>query len=496
MKILLFALAVMTSSALAGPKVSLQEIVGYAAAKSNQAQMIQAAKINEKVSLLRSEAALNTKLESKLSILNDRTESAGGAFSPEKISASSLSVGATKMLATGTVFGAEISYKDTNTEYPPATGPISFTPDGKYKETTTSVFARQKLLKNAFGQSTRSQLSSAESKRQAVEPGIEGKLEDYIQGLIMQFYNVKLIQTNYRAANDRLKRQERLLKVTKIQQRRGTAEESDVLQLESAVIESKENIADIKNQLANLWRQLITSLGLPDTYLTMDPTNVDLVGENRVTAMHNHCRNGKMSPSSETKALQLQLKSLEERMRGIKSNAKPDLFVEARLSANGIDDDAGETFGESLSADHPQLTFAIGLDWSLGHYPEKADYLDALSQKAQLQANLDQVTLDAKVERINNCAKLDRDSEKVKNLQIALTKQRRRNKLEERRFELGQVPLINVIQAGNDITATEVNLQNAEISLQIAAWDVVKANGSLITYVKESVNAIAVKGNK
>lgn len=236
------------------------------------------------------------------------------------------------------------------------------------------------------------------------------------------------------------------------------------------------------------------SLGLPDTYLAMDPTTVRLTSKDRVQEMRTNCKTGKPRDTRAAEAIKLNIKATEESLSSLKSQARPDVYLETRLAANGVDNDSGKSFSESLSLDHPQWSFAVGLEWPIGFDAEKADLLDSLSRKTQLEASLSQTLLDQKVERINACAKLRRESEKVKAFKTAVTKQKKRNQLEERRFELGQVPLLNVIQSGNDITAAEVSLQSAETEVQKSAWNIVKANGTLIDYIENAVKTIAVKG--
>jgi len=69
-------------------------------------------------------------------------------------------------------------------------------------------------------------------------------------------------------------------------------------------------------------------------------------------------------------------------------------------------------------------------------------------------------------------------------LKQALKNQKERAQLEERRFRIGRVPTLTVIQAGDDATEAEINLSQSEIERRLAAWQVKRLAKDLEAYIK------------
>jgi outer membrane protein TolC len=320
-----------------------------------------------------------------------------------------------------------------------------------------------------------------------VEKDVAARIEGFVAGVIEQYYSVWLMQTNYRAAADRYQRNRRLLKVTEVKARRGTAEQSDLLQIKSSVSQSRQQMQDLRKKLQDVWRSLVVAFNLPDRYLGYDVTQVQLVRDSRVEQSQKFCEGNSYSNSNAIEALQTSLEASNFDVEAIKANARPDLFFEARLASNGIDQDFAEPTADAMSYKNPQLSFAIGLDWPIGLSQDKASYLDVFSRQRQLEVSINQLKSNQKVDWLNSCEDLKRLKEKLKSSEQVLSWQKKRNNLEENRFELGQVDLFNVIQSGNDVTTAEVGVKSTLADLDIMAWNVIQLQGSLPDYIKSSL---------
>lgn len=474
--------------------VALSELVAAAALSSSESIKIQTEMISKDANTLRTQAALAPRVTSKISLLNNRNETSGGAFSPERMRKTSIHFGITKMTRTGTVLGSEYNIFDNSTTYPSLSG-AAFTPQGDYKESNFSVFVQQKLLKNSFGTAYRAKEEAAKILADSLSDTVSAKMEAYISSLIQQYYAVWLLQTNYEASEQRLARQQRLLTVTKIKLERGTAEEPDLLQLQSSLEQIKTQMNDIKKGLEDSWRTLVVSLNLPDEYLKVEIEKINLIRETKTKEGEAYCKSGSFPETSQIKSMKGSLDATAKELLAVKNEAKPDLFVEARVLGNGIDNKYSPTAGEALAVKHPQLSVAVGLDWPIGFQTEKAAYLEAFKRQKQAEASLEQLKTNQKIQYVNACADLVRLKTKVLATDQVFKWQKKRNELEEKRFALGQIDLFNVIQAGNDETTAQVNLKSSHSELDLAAWKVLELHGDLPAYIQSAVQKLK-KANK
>lgn len=418
---------------------------------------------------------LGTTLTVAAEVLDNENEPAN-SLSPTSIKTNELSAKLQKKFSTGTSVEAEISHGDSETTF------ISF-PTSEFKTTEARIAVTQNLWNNFFGKRSKKRLQSGEEQSKAVEAKVAAETLDWMDGLRQRLYNAWLAQEQVRAAKENEERKKRLLKITRLQFRRGTSEEPDVLQVERNLTLSQLQKRDAQDGIEQIWRALVLSLKLPIHWLNIDPMHIPLKLDEPIKAARNECQ---MSQDLEQAALQTpeiqqlsaQKKASEYLLSAGKEGLKPSLDFSLGLQANGVDvDDRGETFSETISADHPYLSMNLTLTYPFEKYEQKAQIQRQLSQKKVLEAQIASAQSTFLAEYKNDCALLESWVEKVSLLKEVMRKQKRRNKLEEKRFRLGRGSVLNVIQAGDDATASQSDLNNAEITTRNHAWNVLRKVG-------------------
>lgn len=449
---------------------------GFVAALLVETSDVAALVKNEFVSMdsgkFRFDAAFSGKFDSKLSYFDDRNEPAQ-SISPTRNKVSQLNIGYAKQFTTGTSLRTEFQHQQ---RYPEGLNPM-FLAEGYENDLSLSV--RQALLKNAFGSTTQQREISTTQLREATRHSITDRLQRVAIDGIGLYFQAWLAQWQLRAAEAKLKRQEQLLKVTKINARRGTADPADVMQIEAAVIQSQNGKQDARKKLTDLWNSLILSLKLPRDYLAIDPMLVTLAPGNQQPAAKSACESNFPNHADRIKALELNLKAANLNHAAAESAFRPDVYLEARVSGNGLDKDVDKIWGETFALKHPQTTIAVGIEMPTSFDREKADFLDALKIKKNAEVQISQARTQFEINQDQYCRDVKTLESRITGLKRALSLQIEREKSEQKRFRIGKVDAFAAIRAGNDITDAEIAVRSAEAQLQITAWNLLYETGKL-----------------
>lgn len=438
--------------------------------------------INIDSSKLKFDAAFSGKIDSKISYFDDRNEPAQ-SISPTRNKVTQVNVGFSRQFTTGTTFRTELQHQQ---RFPEGLNPM-FLAEGY--ENDLSVSIRQALVKNAFGTADSKREESTALLRDAARHATTDRLQKVAIDGIGLYFQAWLAQWQVRASEARLDRQQQLLKITKINARRGTAENADVMQLEAAVILSQNSLDEARKNIVDLWRQLILSLKLPREYLEIDPMRVTLDPGRHLTQATTVCRSGVPDNTDRIKALALSVKAANLNQDATKSALRPDVFIEARLSGNGLDRDVDKIWDETLAMKHPQTTVALGIEIPTSFNREKADFLDALRQKMNAEVQMAQARTQFEINQDQYCREWQVLTDKLNGLKKALELQVNREKAEQKRFRIGKVDAFSVIRAGNDITDTEMALRSTDARLHMTAWKLLYESGQLNDQLMESLKA-------
>lgn len=479
---------------LPNKKVSLNVIIHYGLKVSDSYKVVASQDQSVDAAKLQAESALAPQVSFSGAHLTNGNEPTNG-FSPTKITANSGTVGISKYFATGTSLSGEFDYSDTSQQYSDDVAAFSSALPSEIKEAKGSFSLAQNLWKDSFGYATRRGLASAREQSKASKHGVEEAKEDWFINLASIFYSAWLSQEEAKAASTNRAIQERLLKITQVKRRRGTAEEPDLLQVQSALLSAQVAEDQAKQNLSEKWRQLVVALRMPMSWLKIDPMLVPLDLNNPFQDALRLCYHNNKAPTDQTATL-LKQKSLFEAARlsldQAENNNHPSLTASLNYITNGITQPNGteehsfaRAVQEASGGEHPYFLVGLELSFPFGFKAEKAAEQSARANKIMQEALWSQAKDNHEVDWLNRCGNLKRLSKAHRELSSAKAKQTKRASLEERRFRLGRTPTLNVIQAANDATRSSLTLSQLTVEQSLKAWEVKRQAGQLKNYLKE-----------
>ena len=467
---------------LPGKVLTLDLVVSKSIASSNSFRQVRSLKAGIDVAALQSRILLDYNLYAAASHSNSRPDTIS-PFAASRSLRTSYSLGVSTYFETGTELLVDLTtYKSDTTQ--------GFIGDLAFYETTATVSLKQNLWKDFFGFATRLMKDAGDLNTEAAKFDFQATMEDWVQGMIGQYYNAWLDQSQVRAAMTNLKRQERLLKITKIKARRGTAEKPDVLQIESSVLAAKSNLQLARQGLSNTWRFLVTSLHFPSEWLDIDPIYVPLKLDSPVKETMNLCWKGEhmKAPPKETaqsQSAQLKAQAAAKAARSALNGLNPSVQAGFEMKTNGTDSGSrSTTFSEAFSTDHPAWTASLNVTFPIGNYAAKANAYSAVMNREASDAAAAEAAENILVDWKNSCSNLKRLSLEETWRKAGMKNQQLRAQLEEKRFSIGRSNPTQVIIAGGDATQAELAHRRTKIDLLLAAWSVRRLQNKIKPYVE------------
>lgn len=471
---------------LPGGVVSLDFVMGKSIASSDSFQEVRSQLKSIFAPALVSRASLDTVLSAGVSHTNDQTERVGN-FAAEETTSQVFKLGAKTTFRTGTTLEAELGNEYTEILYPSTS---SFLTNIKQYESYASVTVTQSLLKNSFGSAARLGLEAGDLEVQAAQDAFQNAVEQWSMGIVEIFYNAWRAQAEAKAAQNTLKRRKRLHRITQIKASRGTAERPDVLQVESSLMNSQIQLSRATQALRDTWRQLVTTLKLPTSWLQFDPSLIPIQLDSHIVGSLEACgRLEQLNPMPKNTAfvrsLQAQAQAADLKLQQAQINLRPDLSVFGKLKVNGVDTQRGESASQASSLDNRAWTVGVNFSFPLMNYAQEADLANQRAQRDSKEAKASGELGALESAWMNDCTALHR-WRKIVSTQIQKHEfQNERLQLEEQRFRTGQVPLTAVIQAGDDANQAELDLRDSEKQLRMVAWRVKRLTGGLAQYVQK-----------
>lgn len=466
-----------------GKKVSLELVLGRALLKSDSFKAVYAAFEAIDVPFLRSRAGYDWQVTGSGSRMVNKNEPQS-PFSPSQTISNAAGLGLSSAFSTGTAFDFKLTHGFTDLTFGM---PITFPP---YLETKATLDVRQDLLSNVLGYGARRAHQAGDLGREAAEKGFLDATESWALGLVQIYYSAWLAQSQARAAVETVARRARLVEVTQLKLRRGTAEQPDFLQVKSALNQARVQQGQAAQVLGDRWRGLVLSLKLPEDWLTLDPLEIPMELDAPVEAAQAACGEDprKTSPAQTVATDQAFKQAEAARLTAERAgNANlPSLQLVGQLATNSIDgSDLGLTFAETFRATYPSWTLGLSLTVPLLRYAERAatsaavaEFIRADALSAQAQANL-------KLDWLNGCSDLKRLTEAQEWLRQAHKDQAERAKAEETRFGLGRSQTLLVIQAQDEAAQADLLLRSSQVEHRLAAWKVNRLRGQVLSYLND-----------
>jgi len=456
--------------------VTLGVIVGRAAKVSDAFQAIMAQKSQINVPALKAQSRLGTNIFSNYNYGKDETEPRS-LFSPTQSVISTGTFGVNHNFPTGTSLNAEVTHGKTEIEF-------STVPRNEFNETTGQISLTQELLKDGFGYATQKGLKSGQMTKKATGLLLEENIEQWVLQMVDLFYLAWLAQSKVAASDLGLQRRKKLLKVTQVKFKRGTAEKPDLFQVQSAVMQSEVELAMSRQELQDIWRRLAIALKFPSSWLEIDALHIPMELDQPLEGAQKRCQGVIPHNSVSIQKRQAESQASKLQLAAARNLLRPSLQLQGAWKVNGIDQDKSETWKETFEGKHPAWTMAVNLNIPLENYSQKAELLTAISQKDRTGALLSKAMGDQKVDWINQCTNLSRLIESKKLTLLTRKKQFERARLEEKRFVLGRTAVLNVIQAGDDATQADFRLRQVEIDLRKVSWKIRQMANVVIDFLK------------
>jgi outer membrane protein TolC len=453
--------------------VTLDLVLSRAIQRSDSYRSVIAQEQASDVPYLRGRIPLETRVYGKSYWLDNRNETPT-VFQPVNIESRSILFGASSAFLSGASLNFEVSQNSveqtiTNTR-------------NQYYESKAQFTVTQNLWQDSFGAATRATATSGELGREAAKAAVEVGVQDWAASLMDVFYASWLAQARVFTARDNLARRERLESITKIRERRGTSEEPDLLQVTSARINASVQLSEAEQILGERWRGLVVSLKLPDSWIAIDPRLIPIRLDDPISSAREICRKAPRGndPTPETASVrrrEFEFRAAENALRAAESKMHPDLELVAGVTANGINPrERSDSFTETRRFEHPNWLVGVNLTVPLSRHAEKLERSQAIANRDFSSALASDAREQSKLDWLNQCRDLERMLQSTERLAQAFANQSKRARLEERRFEIGRGTILSVIQAGDDATASELSLRNAEASLRRTAWRVQRLN--------------------
>lgn len=475
-------------------KITMDLVVGRAIEVSDSFRLLKSALPGTEVPFLQSRAALDTRLFGNATRLINENEPET-AFNPLRTTGTNVAIGARKTFSTGTTATVELSHGNVNQTYPTdLSAPSGFSPfaslDGNRYTTKASVGLSQNLWKDAFGRATRMGLRAGELQKEAALSAFEESVQEWVFGIVQLYYGAWLAQSQVEAAHVNLQRRQRLSGITQIKANRGTAESPDVLQVRSALANSQVQLASAEQTLADRWRTLVMSLKLPEAWLTLEAREIPVALDDPLASALAACGTlSAMAPAPGTatsvKRAEAQAEAARLLFESAKDAARPDLDLNLSYATNGVDvASRGATLKDTASLDFPAWTVGLSFSFPLGGDAERATAYSAAVDRERAAALAAQAKNDLRLDWINRCSDLHRLQRAHQLIEGAFASQRSRAQAEEERFRLGRGSTLAVIQAGDDVTATEMALRGSEVERRVGAWRVLRIADGYKTYLE------------
>jgi len=418
------------------------------------------------------------------------------AFAFQSMKTGQVKLGAQKAFSSGTALKGELSYSDIETEAINAQAQVTGTPTvtSKFEEADLIFEIQQSLLNNSFGSATRSQLSASEAQAGSVVQQYRLDLGQWMVSTAEIYYNAWFAQRRVEASRHTLEIQKRLLKITKILKNRGVSHQADLLQVEGAVIAAENALREDVNQLNNVWRQLIIYLKLDPAFLKIDPSKIPIVQGDYYKQAKYLCKKSSEKNFLKTslprfKKLDLDYKAVKGQLDSSKNLTLPDLNLAFSIDTNGVKRvEGGQTsdsdyWSDTLNMRNPKYTVALNFNMPIFNNIKKSDVITNFKNLKDVEYSLSKTRDDVRVQWANDCKDIERLEDNIKYMKIRVDKENKREQLEENRFKLGKVDVLNIIQASRDQVTALIALQSSQAALYKKIWVVKELHGDVEGYL-------------
>lgn len=428
--------------------------------------------------MLQANAPLAPRLSIGVRRLDDRQEPAN-PFAPRGTDATGYFARVEQGVSlTGTRLALELQHGRTALDFP--TVPLA-----PYFETRLALTASQSLWQGLWLGADRKRSLSGRAGSRAATLTYRLEQDRATMELVTLYYRAWLGQADVRAAAANLESKRKLLDVTRLRARRGTAERPDLLQAEAGLAMAQTQNEEAARSLRDVWEALIVSLDLPRALVARDPLTVPMDLDSPHTAASLRCAGYAQAPDARAQAIANQLaqaraEAAEARAASLGALSGFDLVASGTYGANGIDSlSRGDTWSQALRRETRVWSLELAAQIPLGPSSTEGDRrqaaTDAIRARAAADGERDRETID----RVALCRALEHARRAHGSSERIFSAQAERLRLEERRFSIGRSSVAQVVLASDDRVQAERGLRQAEVEQRLAGWQVLAIEGGL-----------------
>lgn len=398
-------------------------------------------------------------------------KAAGSPMSPLESEFFGHEIGVIKTFSSATTVEAKLSQARSDMTFKS----FSFSP---FTEAAFKIGLKQQLWQNSFGSSIRKNLNRGFTESQLRHLQWDMNQEEWMQNMIELFYRSWLAQKKVEVFKQNLSRQKKLVQITSLKLKRGTAEEADLLQVKSAQIDSELNLQQTQSALETIWRELTFTLKIPRSWAAIDPSIIPMSLTSPFEFSGQLCAVKSVPMESLTvKKTLAEVKNYELQTEIARDHMRPDLSLLLSYENNGIDAIQNKAWSEMTRLNQPQYTVGLQLSFPLTHSAAEAEIRQGVAGLAIARAQHSEALTRQELDQLEACAQLSDQENAVEQRKKVFLQMKTRVELEQRRFELGRVGLTQVIQAGEAATLAENQAQQAQIHWRLAQWKLMRIQG-------------------
>lgn len=355
---------------------------------------------------------------------------------PERTNAFSVSSGIERVFwKTGGRLSASFSSYRASIKIDPFYGfPNSF------YENQFAITYTHPLLKNRNGFLDRLQYDLKHFDIDFSDVQAKENMEDFLASSADKFLDWAFLTEQKKVVSERLKLSEEELSRTKRKREANLVDEVDVIRAEDAVRIWRQNQVLVGSQ----WKALQAELAVlsQDSELYNVSPQFGLYEVVELAPLEENISQLKIN-SRLTAALNIRLKQLEYARRGFDETSKSDLSLMAQFSTKNLD----ESFGKSLGMDKPDALVGLQFSVPLGNRTARSQVAKTDLQIAQLEKQLDEVTLSLTSALTNLHIQIKELEEVLKLNQEQIESARQKTEEELRLYNQGRGNLTFVIQS-------------------------------------------------
>ena len=468
-------------ASLPGNKVSLSVVLNKSIQSSDSYKILKAQKASISLPNLEASAAFDLMTSLSVGSIDDSLEQAN-INAVSNLESDEYSLELNKYLASGTALSLDL--KHSNQAFRVVSTNIP-----RYYETRAELGFSQNLLKDFFGYASRRRIQAGILDVKANEQNFNKELQVWSKNVSALFYNTWLAQAQVKTALKSKKLRQRLVNISKRKLSRGTTERPDFLQIEASYLTSISQFEEARIQLQDAWQKMIVLAKLPLEWMKIDALMVPMSLDDPSQFAQLLCESNEDIINYKLEELKAKASAAKLKLAAAKNNELPDLKFNARYITNAIDNKAQKSIADINDLHTDQWYLGMSLSYPIGNKQAKADKMKALLNKRVTEAQYVDAQANLAVDRLALCNDFRLQVNNRDRASRIVKKQEERARLEERRFSIGKSNVLQMIQAGDDFSQAEFNLNQAEALLRISAWEVI----ALVSQTENYMQGLGVK---